>query len=61
MVTARRDGNRSPDRHEGPWLEAAKLLVILCMAVLFFLLAQQMVRHHFFTGGYQNYRMGGGW
>lgn len=61
MVAVRRNEDRNPEAHDGAWIDAAKFLLILCMAVLFFLLAQRMVRQHFFTGGYQNYRMGGGW
>ena len=61
MVIAGRNECRNPERGERFWLEAGKLLMVLCMAVLFFLLGQQMVRHHFFTGGSQNYRLGGGW
>jgi hypothetical protein len=61
MVPASRNENHNPEPDGHPWLGLAKFLMILCMAVLFFLLAQRMVRQHFFSGGYQNYRMGGGW
>ena len=60
MTTVRHEEGRDPEPQEPRWLEAGKLLMILTMAILLFLLAQAMVRHHFFTGGSQNYRMGGG-
>ena len=61
MTASRREREDPIEPRERRWVEVGKFLMLLCMAVAFFLLAHDMVRHHFFTGGYQNYRMGGGW